>query len=71
MRSDRYHAYCHPAFRHQRALRRRFLTNEEKKELQERHKEQKIQWLERYQESLEKELKGVTERIDELKKEKE
>jgi len=52
-------------------LRRRFLTEEEKKELQERHKEWKVQWLERYQESLEKELKGVTERIEELKKEKE
>ena len=71
MHSDHYHAYCHPAFRHHHALRRRFLTEEEKKELQERHKERKIQWLERYQESLEKELKGVTERIEELKKEKE
>lgn len=35
---------------------RRFLT-----------KEEKIEWLEEYKNSLEKELKGVTERIEELK----
>ena len=71
MRSDHYHAYCHPTFRQKHVLRRRFLTKEEKKELQEQHKERKIQWLELYQESLEKELKGVTERIEGLKREKE
>jgi len=71
MHIEHYHAYCHPVFRHNQALRRRFLTDEEKKERKERQKERKIQWLERYQESLEKELKGVTERLEELKKEKE
>lgn len=30
-------------------------------------KEEKIEWLEEYKSSLEKELKGVGERIDELK----
>ena len=69
MRIEHYHAYCHPVFRHNHALRRRFLTNEEKKELKERQKDRKIQWLERYQESLEKELKGITERLEELEKE--
>jgi hypothetical protein len=36
---------------------RRFLT-----------KEEKIEWLEDYRSNLEKELQGVTERIQELKK---
>jgi hypothetical protein len=36
---------------------RRFLT-----------KEEKIEWLEDYRTNLEKELQGVTERIQELKK---
>ncbi|MGA2461933.1 MAG: hypothetical protein ABSF82_10970 [Candidatus Bathyarchaeia archaeon] len=31
-------------------------------------KEEKIEWLEEYKGSLEKELTGVTERIQELKK---
>jgi hypothetical protein len=36
---------------------RRFLT-----------KQEKIEWLEEYKSSLEKELAGVTERIEELKR---
>jgi len=36
---------------------RRFLT-----------KEEKVEWLEEYKSNLEKELTGVTERIQELKK---
>ena len=31
-------------------------------------KEEKVEWLEEYKSSLEKELTGVTERIQELKK---
>ncbi|MGA8856955.1 MAG: hypothetical protein WB643_07295 [Candidatus Bathyarchaeia archaeon] len=30
-------------------------------------KEEKLEWLEEYKSNLESELKGVTERIDELK----
>jgi hypothetical protein len=37
-------SYCHPFFHH----RRRFLTEEEKKELRERYHEKKIKWIERY-----------------------
>ena len=65
--------YCrtgnHPHFRHHHFWRRRFLTEEEKKELKARYKEKKIEWITRYKESLEQELKGVTERLNELQKE--
>jgi hypothetical protein len=67
MRREHHGSYCHPFFHH----RRRFLTEEEKKELRERHHERKIKWIERYKESLENELKGVNERLNELKKETE
>jgi len=60
-------SYCHPCFHH----RRRFLTEEEKKELRERYHEKKIKWIERYKESLEHELKGINEKLNELKKETE
>lgn len=55
--------------RHRYPWRRRFLTKEEKKEFKERKKEKKIKWLERYKDHLEKELKGLTERLEELKAE--
>jgi hypothetical protein len=45
--------------------RRRFLTKEEKKELEKK----KIEWIEQYGEFLEKELAGVKEYLEELKKE--
>ena len=60
-------SHCHPFLHH----RRRFLTEEEKKELKERYHEKKIKWIESYKESLENELKGVNERLNELKKETE
>ena len=59
----------YPHFRHRPFGRRRFLTEEEKKELYERRKEMKVKWITRYKESLENELKGVTERLNELNKE--
>lgn len=59
---------CHPFFGYQHGWRRRFLTDEEKKELKKRYKERKIEWLNRYKESLEKELTGVNERLEELTK---
>ena len=59
----------YPHFRHHHFWGRRFLTEEEKKELKERYKEKKIEWITRYKESLENELKGVNERLNELKKE--
>jgi len=61
--------YCHPFFGHQGLWQRRFLTTEEKKELKERLKEKKIKWMEHYKESLEQELKGVNEKLEELTKE--
>jgi hypothetical protein len=64
MHREHHRSYCHPFFYH----RRRFLTAEEKKELKERYHERKIKWIERYKESLENELKGVNERLNELKK---
>jgi hypothetical protein len=67
MYREHHGTYCRPFFHH----RRRFLTEEEKKELKERHNERKIKWIERYKESLENELKGVNERLNELKKETE
>lgn len=63
--------YCHPLSQHQHATRRRFLTKEEKKELKDHYKKKKLKWLENYKESLENELVGVKERLDELQKEKE
>ena len=59
----------YPHFRHHHFGGRRFLTEEEKKELRERRKEMKVKWITRYKESLENELKGVTERLNELNKE--
>ena len=69
MRNDCCSTDGHPYFRHQRFWGRRFLTEDEKKELHERRKEMKIKWITQYKESLENELKGVTERLNELKKE--
>jgi hypothetical protein len=60
---------CHPFFGHRHHWKRRFLTEEEKKELKERSKEKKIKWIEQYKESLKHELKGVTEALEKLKKE--
>ena len=55
-------SWYHPFFGfHHRG--RRFLTKDEKKELNEK----KIKLLEQYKESLEKELQGVNERLEELK----
>ena len=59
----------HPFYQHRHYWGRRFLTEEEKQALQKRRKERKVQWLTQYKESLENELKGVTERLDEFKKE--
>ncbi|UCH02839.1 MAG: DUF5320 domain-containing protein [Candidatus Bathyarchaeota archaeon] len=63
--------YCHPLSWYQYGKRRHFLTKEEKKELKEHYKKKKIKWLEDYKESLEKELVGVKERLDDLKREHE
>jgi len=67
MNSEHRGLHCHPFYYH----RRRLLTEEEKKEIKERYHQKKIKWIERYQESLENELKGVNERLNELKKETE
>ena len=68
---DEYHRTCCPTFFwHRHPWGRRFLTKEEMKELKERNKEKKIKWLEGYKESLEKELMGVNERLEEFKKDK-
>ena len=58
----------HPFFGHLHFGGRRFLTKEEVKEMKERYTKKKIKWLEHYKESLEKELKGVNERLEEYKK---
>ena len=50
---------------HRYPWRRRFLTKEEKKELNER----RIKRIEQYREFLEKELAGVNEYLEKLKKE--
>ena len=71
MHSEHCRTYNHPFFGYRHTYGRRFLTDEEKKELKEQYKEKKIQWIERYKESLQKELKGVQERLEELKKETE
>ena len=44
---------------------------EEREEMKARFKEKKIKWLTHYKESLEKELAGVNERLEEITKEKE
>jgi hypothetical protein len=62
-------SYCHPFFEIHHGGRRRFLTKEEKTELKKIYKEKKIKWLKHYRESLEKEVTGVDERIEELEKE--
>ena len=67
MNIEHHGLYCHPFYHY----RRRFLTEEEKKELQQRYHERKVKSIERYKESLENELKGVNERLNELKKETE
>jgi hypothetical protein len=64
---DNLRTYCHPSLRHRRAWKRRFFTNEEKEEMKKHFKEMKMKWMEQYKESLEKELKGVTERLEKLK----
>ncbi len=69
MRNDCHSIDSYPYFRHGHFWGRRYLTVEEKKELQERRKEIKIKWITQYKESLENELKGVTERLNELNKE--
>jgi hypothetical protein len=64
---DNLRANCHPFLRHRRAWKRRFFTDEEKEEMKKHFKERKMKWMEQYKESLEKELKGVTERLEKLK----
>ena len=66
---EEYENACgHHYFVHRHFGGRRFLTKEETKELKERYKEKKMKWLEHYKESLENELKGVNERLEEFKK---
>jgi ATP-dependent RNA circularization protein (DNA/RNA ligase family) len=66
---EEYENACgHRFFVHRRFGGRRFLTKEETTELKERYKKKKIKWLEHYKESLENELKGVSERLEELEK---
>lgn len=65
--------YCHgnyhsPFFWNRHSWRRRFLSDEEKKELKKQCKERKIEWLKRYKESLENELMGLNERLEKLMK---
>ena len=69
MRNDCCITHGHRYFRHPHYYGRRFLTEEEKQELHKRRKERKIKWMTQYKESLENELKGVTERLTELTKE--
>ena len=64
--------YCctthgHPFY----GYRRRFFTAEEKKELEKQYRKNRIERIENYKESLEKELKAVNERLEEIKKEQE
>ena len=59
--------YSHPLF----GYRRRFFTAEEKKELEKQYRQNRIEWIENYKESLEEELKAVNERLEEIKKEQE
>jgi hypothetical protein len=69
MRNDCCNTHSHPYFKHHRYYGRRFLTEEEKQEIYKRQKDMKIKWMTQYKESLENELKGVTERLTELRKE--
>lgn len=45
---------------------RRYLTEDEKRELRDRHRKREIESLERYRESLQNELTGVNERLAQL-----
>jgi hypothetical protein len=67
----KYQKSCYAPFHGHRYTGRRFLTKEEKDEMLKQHTEKKIEWLGRYKESLEKELTGVKERLEELETEKE
>ncbi|UCH37071.1 MAG: DUF5320 domain-containing protein [Candidatus Bathyarchaeota archaeon] len=64
---DDLRAHCHPFLRRRHAWKRRFFTDEEKEEMKKHFKEMKMKWMEQYKESLEQELKGVTERLEKLK----
>ena len=64
---DSRQTYCHSFQSHRHAWKRRFFTEEEKEERKNRFKEMKVKWMEQYKESLEKELKGVTQRLEALK----
>ena len=68
MHGNQQWAHCHPSFMGHHHWNRRFLTNEEKQKMKEAYREKKIQWLEHYKESLEKEMAGINERLEELKK---
>lgn len=68
-RYPRRRRFMYPGYR--RPWGRRFLTKEEKEELKERYKENRIKRVERYKEFLEKELAGVNEWLEEQKKKKE
>ena len=57
--------YGHPFI----GYRRRFFTEEEKKELEKRRRKARIEWIKNYKESLEAELKAVNERLGEIEKE--
>ena len=63
--------YCTPHGHPFWGYRRKFFTEEERKELEKQHRERKIAWIEHYKESLEAELKAVNERLEEIKKEQE
>ena len=65
MDDECYTTYGHPFF----GYRRRFFTEEERKELQKQYRERRIKWIENYKQSLEEELKAVNERLEELKEE--
>ena len=68
MHEDHSWTHCHPFFRGRHHWNRRFLTKEEEQKLKEAYKEKKIQGLEHYKESLEKEIAGINEHLEELKK---
>jgi hypothetical protein len=67
MCSDNQRMYCHPLLSHHHSWKRRFFTEEEKEEMRKRFKEMKVKRMEQYKESLEKELKGVIQHLEELK----
>ena len=64
----KYHGSCNAPFHGPRYLGRRFLTKEERDEIVQQHREKKLEWLGRYKKSLENELVGVKERLEELEK---